>query len=694
MKRHLLRLGSAALMLTVLSSCGGGGTNTASQEPVATAIYGIASKGPVQNGDVTVWKLNEDGTKGEVLKEGVVTSSDGSYVAEIGKYNGNIMVEVTGGTYQDEATGTTTSLSIPLRAALTGARGNITLAVTPLTELAVRKAGDKLTKTAIEDANALVGLMAGGISVSGTNPIDVSKGWGRRVDDNQYGLMLAAFSQMSLKKGWTLDRVIEYIKDDLADDGVAQNAAADLKASLQEFMSGTKNKSGITDLSEVNIDNGLDLVSDPQQPVLPPGDSSSLDKAKAFITEFRNAVSSFSSYNGVNSVDLLETPFNRLSEEMSGKIEPMLASVNHRVVWIVRSYAAFLNNGSWSGKDGAGNTLKIQATDSGTANFTVTSPSGATLDSGTLTLAVDALGNPASGRFTGVIKGSGGDINVDIDFTGTLKNNTYESITFTGALSASGVAIDFRDSGRKMTATLSPDPDNVSGYDDVYPTSAYLSARITTETASLEGTLSLPEIVWSSTEDLVKDPATGANVCVGGPVPKQARFDGSFAEMENGKETGLKLIGAFSAKFHNAETFNNCALESEENFESWTAQFDGSLEAPSRPAFMAFLKAEERQKDVTEVSVKYTRRDTDGRIVYLSGSGQLFSDSTKSQRFTFKEQNGLDLSVDYNGNMTCESKFSGSIKAPGGEKLAELYTLDQTCVPAVKYTDGYFESII
>lgn len=696
MKRHLLRWGSAALVLTVLSSCGGGGsTNTANQIPVATSLSGIASKGPIQNGALTVWALGEDGAKGRILCENVKTLEDGSYTADIGKYNGNVLIEVSGGTYLDEATGNSMALDIPLRAALTGAKGDVKLAVTPLTELAVRKAGvNKLTKAAIEEANAVVGLLAGGISVSGTRPTDVSKAATTLVDDNQYGLMLAAFSQMSFKKGWTLDRVIDYIKDDLKDDGVAQNAAAELKAVLQEFIAGPQNKSYVRDLSETNLENTLDLVSDPKNPVLPPSDASDVAKAKAFITDFRDTVSSLSNFNGSNSGDMLETPFYRLSQEMSTQIEPMIASVNHRAVWIVQSSAALLNNKPYTQNDRAGNTLSLNANGtSGAVSFTVTASSGAIVDSGTLTLVRDAVGNPVSGHMTGDLNTKTGNMSVDLDFNGVLKNNMYESITFTGSLSAPGLSIDFRDSGRQMSATFAPDPDNVSGYDDVYPTSAKLSARITTKTASIDGIISIPEIVWSKTEDLIDGPA-GENICVAGPVPRQLKFEGSFAEITSGKETGLKLNGSLNAKFHNASTFDNCALESAHNFKGWSAQFDGNVEAPNRPVFMAFLSADETKKDVISVNIKYTRRNTDGRIVYLSGSGTLLSNSTKSQHFSFKDQNGLDFSVDFNDNLPCTGKFTGTITAPGGELLAELDTLNQTCLPTIRFTDGYFESII
>lgn len=693
MKRHLLTCAGAALMIAALTSCGGSGVTSTNTGPAATSVSGVASKGPIKDGAVTIWALKDDGTKGSVLADGIRTAADGSYSADIGKYNGNILVEASGGTYEDEATGNLVTLDIPLRAALTGATGKVTMAVTPLTELAVRSAGP-LTRTAIEEANTMLGIMAGGISIVNTDPADVSKA-GRRTDNNQYGLMLATISQMSHKKGWRLDQTLDYIKKDLDDDGVAQKAGPDLKEALKEFISSPKNKTEITHLDDTNIDNGLDLVSDPLKPVGKPAVKSDLAKAKAFIADFRNTVSALSNYKGMKSVDIIEVPFNRLSSEMRHDIEPNISTVTRKVCWILQSHFSLLNKTPWNLKDGSGNTLKIVENGTpGNASFTVMAPSGAAIDSGAMTILKDANGMPVSGSFTGVIKTNAGNMNVDLTYTGTLKNNLYDSMTFLGAMSAPGLEINFRDGGRKMSASLAPDPDNVSGYDDIYPTSAYISAKITTKSVRFDGTISIPEIVWSGKAHMEHDQQTGKSWCESGPVPKAARFTGSFAEIVDGKETGLRFGGSMGANFHNADIFNDCSPESDTNFKKWDASFDGTIEMPSHPALMTFMRASGKLRDHTEFNAKYTKRNSDGTVAFLSGSGEYYSYSNKPTRFSFKDHNGLDFSVDFDDKLSCEKKFKGTVKTSGGEKLAELDALNKTCVPTVKYSDGYFESIL
>lgn len=693
MKRHLLACGAAALMIAALTSCGGSGVTSTSTAPSATTVAGVASIGPIKDGSVTIWALNDDGTKGGVLIEGLRTAEDGSYSADIGQYNGNILVEVTGGTYVDEVTGDFMTLDIPLRAALTGATRKVNLAVTPITELAVRTAGT-LTRTAIEEANTMAGIMSGGISITDTDPADISKA-GRRADNDQYGLMLATISQMSHTKGWRLDQALDYIRKDFADDGVAQNAGPDLKSALKEFISSSTNKTGITSLGDTNLDNGLDLVSDPAKPIGKPAITPDIAKAKALIADFRNTVSALANYKGMKSVNIVEVPFNRLSSEMRHKIEPTIASVNHKVCWILQSHFSLLNNTQWNQKDRSGNILKI--TDNGTpgnASFTVTSPSGAAVASGTMTILKDAAGLPVSGGFTGIVKTKAGSVNVDLTYTGTLQNNRFDSMTFLGTLSVPGLEIDFRDGGRKMSATFAPDPDNVSGYDDIYPTSAYLSAKITTKSVRFDGTLSVPEIVWSSKAHMELDQKTGKSYCESGPVPKAARYDGAFAEIIDGKETGLKFSGSMGANFHNAAVFNECTPENKTNFKKWDASFDGIIEMPSHPALMTFMKVAGKLKDHTEFNAKYTRRNSDGTVAFLSGSGEYYSYSNKPTHFSFKDHNGLDFSIDFDDRLACEKKFAGAIRTSGGEKLADLDAFNKTCVPTVKFTDGYFESIL
>ncbi|MDA8085688.1 MAG: hypothetical protein M0Z75_03225, partial [Nitrospiraceae bacterium] len=134
---RLLTCGVLVLALSLLlSSCGGGGgggpqSNTPSSGAV---LSGKASDGPIADGTVDVYALNADGSTGALIAT-ATTDSNGNYSVNLGSYSGNVIVEVAGGTYTDEATGQTFNNTL-MRAVVSGATGNISVAVTPLTEIA------------------------------------------------------------------------------------------------------------------------------------------------------------------------------------------------------------------------------------------------------------------------------------------------------------------------------------------------------------------------------------------------------------------------------------------------------------------------------------------------------------------------------------------------------------------------------
>ena len=145
-------------IVALLTGCG---DNDKQQIDLTTStLNGVASKGPIKSGSVKVYALEADGAKGALLGTGT-TGADGSYSVDIGSYTGDVVVEVSGGTYTDEATGATDTPNTLLRAALSGVSGTVTIAVTPLTEIAVQYAEDPNTETSIDAANSLVSSMVG-----------------------------------------------------------------------------------------------------------------------------------------------------------------------------------------------------------------------------------------------------------------------------------------------------------------------------------------------------------------------------------------------------------------------------------------------------------------------------------------------------------------------------------------------------
>jgi hypothetical protein len=137
-------------------------------------VNGIASKGLISGGTVSVHAIDNNGQKGSLLGS-ATTDSDGHYAVVI-DYDGLILVEITGGTYIDEATGQTKDLVEPLRAALPYTSGDVDVAVTPLTEIAVRlaEASGSMNATNIGDANGLISQILGDDIVS-TLPTQIAK---------------------------------------------------------------------------------------------------------------------------------------------------------------------------------------------------------------------------------------------------------------------------------------------------------------------------------------------------------------------------------------------------------------------------------------------------------------------------------------------------------------------------------------
>lgn len=151
-----------ALASAVLVACGGGG---GSAEPAAASpsstVSGAVVKGPVAGATVCAYALLPTG-KGTSL--GCTTSTgEGNYSLTLA-HAGDIVVEATGGTYVDEATGAkNVLLSAPLTVVGSAGPDGTRLYATPLTAMAFNQAvaGGGLTVAAFESAATQVGSAFG-----------------------------------------------------------------------------------------------------------------------------------------------------------------------------------------------------------------------------------------------------------------------------------------------------------------------------------------------------------------------------------------------------------------------------------------------------------------------------------------------------------------------------------------------------
>lgn len=251
------KMSALAVLLLVLAACGGGGSGSSGGGSASNSVSGVASKGLIANGVIKVFAVNADSS----LRLLVSTTTDaaGKYSADIGPYAGPLLVQASG-SYTDEATGAikTVPADSPLRAALPGASGAVSMAVTPLTELAVVKAGSSaLTATSISAANALISDLFK-VDIVGTQPVAPTaaalQDSATSSTQKDYTIALAAVSQM-MSSGTSLAGVISTLNSGISSSGMSVAAAQGFQDSLAQFVSNPKNNTGVTSASQVNLGN-------------------------------------------------------------------------------------------------------------------------------------------------------------------------------------------------------------------------------------------------------------------------------------------------------------------------------------------------------------------------------------------------------------------------------------------------------
>ncbi len=241
--------------------------NVSDDGSLGNNISGVASKGIINGGLATAYAVNEDGTLGDELGSDL-TDENGQYSIEIVGHNGPVLIEVTGGSYTDEATGATVD-NAGLRAVIPSVNENMNVAVTPLTEIAVQIANSVYTVDQVNNANASVAVLIGGADITETLPLDINGDLSGATDEEKdYTMLLAAISQM-VEDGSAADvyDAIATIKSDLADDGkleVLQNGTGTgniLQDAIGNFVASPENNTGFTE-EDITLDEALVEAAD------------------------------------------------------------------------------------------------------------------------------------------------------------------------------------------------------------------------------------------------------------------------------------------------------------------------------------------------------------------------------------------------------------------------------------------------
>jgi hypothetical protein len=196
LSRKISRISTISVVV-MLASCGGSDgpatpATTTTTPPATTAASVVA--GSVVKGNVS----------GATLGSGT-TDASGAYSVSV-TYTGDVIVEASGGSYTDEASGQATTLSTPLRAVIAVSPGNSTAMVTPLTTMAYANAFSSASAAVTAAAfNAQAANVAKLFKLNGSLTSTMPNVSGTAIND--YGRALAGLSKYMQANSATLASV-------------------------------------------------------------------------------------------------------------------------------------------------------------------------------------------------------------------------------------------------------------------------------------------------------------------------------------------------------------------------------------------------------------------------------------------------------------------------------------------------------
>jgi hypothetical protein len=169
------KLTVGATLVLLLGGCLGGGDSSSS-----TTLQGTAMAGPFLTGTVCAYKVT-NGAKGATLGScSVIASATSSFTLNVGDYVGDVLLEVSNASYDDEANPNDNVIGTPLSGTMrnlihiANPGETVEVAVTPLTEAALRLAGATLNNNTVQAAiDQLESLMqmGSGLDLRTTPPL-------------------------------------------------------------------------------------------------------------------------------------------------------------------------------------------------------------------------------------------------------------------------------------------------------------------------------------------------------------------------------------------------------------------------------------------------------------------------------------------------------------------------------------------
>ena len=313
------KFGLPAAVALTLSACGGGGSSVdaAVSTPVQGVINGVATKGPMNHANVTAYGVSGGQMGAQIGMAN--TDANGNFSMNIGSYAGPVLMQVSGGSYTDEATGSVMPLASGdvMTAILSSIKAGTTnngIQVTPVTAMAQSMARNMvggMTDANIAAANTAMGnnfSVSDILHTAPMNPLLAGSGAAASQDAQNYGMTLAAMTKYAQTQGMSSSSaMVTALMNDAADGvldgkagtlpvqmggmagGVALPASAatsGMGSAMGAFMGSAQNKSGV---STTTLMNKL-IGSTAQAPSTP---------ASGTPAPVKNATVSGTAFNGV-----------------------------------------------------------------------------------------------------------------------------------------------------------------------------------------------------------------------------------------------------------------------------------------------------------------------------------------------------------------------------------------------------------
>jgi hypothetical protein len=201
-------------------------TTTPTTTPTTTTITGNVAKGLVSSATVKFFTLNANGTKGNLLGT-TTTDSNGNFTVTLTVISDPIIAEASGGSYVNEVSGVTDTLSGSDKLTAVLPAGTTQVAITPLTNMAAARARTLVAAgiplaTAVDAANVGVAQQYNLPDILGILPVDANNATQVATssrDQRDYGIILAGITQEAKNLNvWPIDLATALAND--MEDGI------------------------------------------------------------------------------------------------------------------------------------------------------------------------------------------------------------------------------------------------------------------------------------------------------------------------------------------------------------------------------------------------------------------------------------------------------------------------------------------